>query len=361
MRASLVAAARRTHGFPDSAGAVHVLAMMDLQQRATADTQGVASPEPGIIRRMQVPGWPHLYVLGCFENRVTFYNQQVRALNLIHAIRNLPLPRPAKIAVIGAGAGGLTAAAAAAIWDRRSGRSRDWEVMVLDDRPDLLALIGHGSARWLHPHIYDWPAKGSTESGAGLCIMDWETGTAGTVIDGLRPHWERIAREYGIDCNLGISDLQIERLEGSGRYALRWYHDPQHGQPFDVVILAVGFGTEEKSNNFAQRTSYWAADNLERDETARPGFRKKVLVSGTGDGGLIDILRLSFRRFRHDMVLQQLEEWLDRGGLLEWVKSEIKRIEHDAENLKPVPDSQYETILHDEYQELARRIEGKAG
>src|ERR1700735_2967033 len=104
-----------------------------------------------IIERMQVPGWPHFYVLGCFESRVTFYNRQNRALNLIHAIRKLALPNDSKIAIVGTGASGLTAAAAAAIWGRRNGRSHGYEITVLDDRPAILALIGHGSARWLHP------------------------------------------------------------------------------------------------------------------------------------------------------------------------------------------------------------------
>jgi threonine dehydrogenase-like Zn-dependent dehydrogenase len=144
-----------------------------------------SSPAAKIIERMQVPGWPHFYVLGCFEIRVTSYNQQVRALNLVHALRKVGLPDNARIAVVGAGASGLTAAAAAAIWGRRNDGQHGWKVVVLDDRPDILALIGHGSARWLHPHIYEWPSQGSETQDAELCIMDWRTGTAGTVIDSL--------------------------------------------------------------------------------------------------------------------------------------------------------------------------------
>jgi hypothetical protein len=63
------------------------------------------SPEANIIERMQVDFGPRLYVLDSFEKRVTFYNQQVRALNLIHALRHGRFPPAAPIAVIGAGAG----------------------------------------------------------------------------------------------------------------------------------------------------------------------------------------------------------------------------------------------------------------
>jgi hypothetical protein len=326
-------------------------------------------PEAEIVNRMEVPGWDQLYVLGSFETRVTFYNQQVRALNLVHAMRKLPLRPNAKIAVIGAGAGGLTAAAAAAIWGSATKSGHAWEVVVFDHRPDILSLMGHGSARWLHPHIYEWPDEGTEERSAGLCIMDWQTATAGSVIDQLRPQWERIADRHGIKRFLGISDLRVERL-GDGRYVLTWrgkgkmgessYHDRDHLDSFDVVILAVGFGLERPSDDFPVVGSYWEADNLERDDPVSTGLRKRVLVSGTGDGGLIDVLRLSFRRFRHDTILQQLQEqWLSLRDL-QLVRQRLPEIETTAQQQRVAGDPDYQANLNLAFADLIAKITSAA-
>ena len=235
---------------------------------------------------------------------------------------------------------------------------------MFDQLPDILSLIGHGSARWLHPHIYEWPNEGSEEKRAGLPIMDWTTGTAGTVVDDLRPQWERLAKAYGIKCHLGVCDFRVEG-HPNGKYLLRWRGKQIIGgvgpavmrdqlDEFDIVILSVGFGLEEKSDRFPATITYWAADNIERDE-AGAGAPRRVLVSGTGDGGLIDVLRYSFRRFRHDTVLDQLQqEWLTPEDLAR-VKDTIPRIETQAWERRRDKKS-YVADLNLAYRRLAQSI-----
>jgi hypothetical protein len=65
------------------------------------------------------------FIVGTFERGITFYRQQVRALNLVHAMtaprkgkKSAPFKPGAKIAVIGGGAFGLTAAAGGVGWIR---------------------------------------------------------------------------------------------------------------------------------------------------------------------------------------------------------------------------------------------------
>jgi hypothetical protein len=53
---------------------------------------------------------------------------------------------------------------------------------------------------------------------------------------------------------------------------------------FDAVLVAVGFGLEEDAER-----SYWSNDNLEHNQA--DGGRSKWIVSGLGDGALIDVLR----------------------------------------------------------------------
>ena len=128
---------------------------------------------------------------------------------------------------------------------------------------------------------------------------------------------------YGIEVNLGVSEVAISRLDA--HYIVKWNgtRPTQHGtnwgtrperrmhvQRFDIVILAVGFGEETANTNFPITKSYWDPDNID-DNQAQGIDAPRVLVSGTGDGGLIDVLRYSFRDFRHEATLHNLrDKWL---------------------------------------------------
>jgi hypothetical protein len=60
-----------------------------------------------VIDGSSVPGSPGLYVVGCYDSRITFYSQQVRALELAYALHEQQHLQPnARIAVIGGGASG---------------------------------------------------------------------------------------------------------------------------------------------------------------------------------------------------------------------------------------------------------------
>jgi len=84
-----------------------------------------------------------------------------------------------------------------------------------------------------------------------------------------------------------------------------------------------------------------------------------VLVSGTGDGGLIDVLRYSFSDFRHEEVLDRLkEEWLHEADFDD-IKQQLEAIEVRAlyDNTAGVP---YEARLNSAYRRLGDSIALKA-
>jgi hypothetical protein len=73
-----------------------------------------------MLTHMEVKSEPGLYVVGCFERRVTLYAQQVRALNLVYALSHEKrLDAGASIAVVGGSVAGMTAAAGAAVQESR--------------------------------------------------------------------------------------------------------------------------------------------------------------------------------------------------------------------------------------------------
>lgn len=74
---------------------------------------------------------------------------------------------------------------------------------------------------------------------------------------------------------------------------------PNINNTYNLVLIAVGFGAEIDQSRF-KSTKYWQADNLERIRDLREA--ENFVVSGCGDGGLIDALRIVHRDFKRGII-----------------------------------------------------------
>jgi HEAT repeat protein len=255
-----------------------------------------------------------LYVIGCLERRVTLYSQQIRALNLVYSLRALGIVRAGdEVLIVGGGVAGLTAAAGAS----RLG----FRVTLLERAHELLHLQRGSAKRWLHPRIYDWPMSGSTASEAALPLLSWEAAPAGDVVEQIHSAFKALPEdERGrIKTHLGS---QITNLGSGAERHVFWRADGNQDARVSAVILAVGFGIEREVEG-VEFVSYWRDDAL--DQAPLKG-RDRILVSGTGDGGLIDALRASVRDFRHDKMIDDLVG----DPRLEPVKERLLAIEEEA-------------------------------
>lgn len=236
-----------------------------------------------VLRFATVPDEPDIFVLGCFERNVSIYLQQVRALNLVFALaQQNRLGR--RICVIGGGFAGLTASAAAS----RQG----CEVTVVERLDAFLGLQRGNRVRWIHPHIHEWPRPGSTDPHAGLPLLDWHADFAGHVATRIVEAWEGESR--GVEAVLAARDLSLRR-EGT-EWRVGWNGLPE--RCFDQIFLAVGLGVEKTFGPLPLH-SYWADADI---ATIHPQ-KRSFLVSGIGEGGLIDVLYLRIRGFRHDATV----------------------------------------------------------
>ncbi|WP_233206356.1 FAD-dependent oxidoreductase [Haliangium sp. UPWRP_2] len=259
---------------------------------------------------MEVPSAPKkVFVLGSFERRVTLWAQQNRALNLGYALHHEGLLTVGtKAAVIGGGVAGLTVAAAL---EQKGGH-----VTLFEQQAQLLPLLQGNHTRWIHPRIYDWPAPGSESADAGLPLLNWEAALAGQVAEQILQGFQRAAT--GCKILTGVSDLTV--VPGSEpKQLLTWRGGEAR---FDIVILAMGFGLERTMSPLPL-VSYWRDDSLHQPELSS-GVRA-YLVSGCGDGGLTDLLRLRLTRFRHEHLVRDLF----RGTPLEPLKARLLEIEQD--------------------------------
>lgn len=271
-----------------------------------------------ILLQMNVTSEPGLFVLGSYEDRVTIYSQQIRACNFVYALNEIEgLGKGKKLAVIGAGIGGMAAAAAAA--------SLGVETHIYERHSEVLHNLRGCHTRHLHPRVYDWPEEDALEPATDLPFLNWTADTADRVAIVLLEQWEHLVVSHSIKVHTSASVIFHERIDGKRRItkrsSIRDYED------FDFILLATGFGSERTIPPQPLR-SYWRDDSLHQPEIEPRTTRTRYLVSGNGDGGLIDILRLRLRDFRHETLLAEIV-----GEGLGEVERHLKAAEREIQNL----------------------------
>jgi hypothetical protein len=251
-----------------------------------------------VVDEHRVP--TRVFVLGVNERRVTVYSQQCRALNLVYLLHQTGvIQRDADdcVVVIGAGAGGLTAAAAAACTGHN--------VILLNDAVEPMPLQRFARHRWLHPHLFDWPGRGWWNDQADLPLLDWTAADAASVRDQIIRSFNS-APWRGLICyDQAVEDVCVDPADKSSHstgvtWSCRGRTD-EHACA-SAVVLAVGFGLERSDDVMRPplyRDSYWDDPGL---RWSSPG---RVLISGGGDGGLTEVLHAALgERFEHRRIVE---------------------------------------------------------
>lgn len=304
---------------------------------SSAHSTSRAQTNAQVIADSRVPECPSIFVLGCLEKRVTLYSQQVRALNLVSALVDEGIVKAkSKVAIVGGGGAGLTAAAALAV------TVPNLKLLDLYERkPDLLHLQLKSPHRHLHPHLYDWPAEGSLRIDAGLPLLNWSAGTAeevATQIIGAFDHISEASRLLRVKRQHPVERVQSFPLGGCRVHVAE---NPLAGDFYDVVLLSIGFGNEHLTDGETNH-SYWDATLLSGPFRGHAA-EYKILVSGNGDGGLVDFVTAAFSGKSQQEIYEYITSRSDLG--------ETKRVllEIEEEAWKPGSDL-------DIYAEYKRRL-----
>lgn len=285
-------------------------------------TAGSPGPQSNaqVIADSQASATPCIYVLGCLEQRVTLYSQQVRALNLVSALLNEGIiGSKSRVAIVGGGGAGLTAAAALAL------AVPDLKALDLyEQKPDLLHLQLKSPHRYLHPHLYDWPAEGSLRLDAGLPLLNWSAGTAGEVATQITDAFNEISDHFPLLKVKRQHWVEAVRAFPGGSCRVIVADNPLAGDVYDVALLCIGFGNERLTDNEINH-SYWDATLL--SGPIRGNARKyRVLISGNGDGGLVDFVTAAFA----GKSQQEICEFIASRDDLEQTKQVLLEIEEEA-------------------------------
>lgn len=264
-------------------------------------------------------GEHHVYVLGRLGLRVNVYSQQVRAINVAHVLAEELSPSDSSVAVVGGGVAGLTAAAAAAWLGFRS-------VTLYEKKRELMGAFRHNKVRYLHPHMYDWPDPGWDRDHADVPILDWRADTPQNVALSIEADWKLLRKVFPNIEQPPYTEAEVVRIvRRTGDEGARLVLCCRSGEPreFDAVVLALGFGKERDLRR--GDSAYWSNDPFE--ETDDDHQCPRYFISGCGDGGLIDYLRVRLEGFNQANLIAELLP--DGDPEVEDVKKELRRIERE--------------------------------
>lgn len=276
----------------------------------------------------------HVYVVGPFAHRVSFSSQQRRSMSLVCDINEDFTAagdeeglKKKKVCVVGAGIAGLTCAATAAalgasvyLYEKsaKAGTAQTGDPLELGE---VLPTIREAMHRDAHPSLNFWPYE-PVEPFTRLPILNWHESDCEDVSKQIVRQMNALisGTQVGqqiIGVRNGCTVTGIKSVPRPGRDP-QWKLDvdlapgaQSWNTAFDVVIFALGFGSE-KSAPGVETPSYWmpvgdAAGRLSLDPSSEIDH---YVVSGTGDGGLIEALRLTFKHRRpgntDDETLQAL-------------------------------------------------------
>lgn len=209
-----------------------------------------------------------LYAMNPYLTQQNFYAQQLRALALVEVIEDLHLePGRRNVIVVGAGIAGRTLAAGFAAVGA--------PVQLVDSREQPFERYRDAIHRELHPNIIFWPAQDPVPTTA-LPFLNWAQAPAKQVVEELIEEWdESFGRKVRMVFGEAIAvtsygdSVNVELADGGILTA-------------NICVLATGF-KDERVFGSLRSPSYWSPSAISDQEST-------VLVSGSGDGGLIDVL-----------------------------------------------------------------------
>jgi tetratricopeptide (TPR) repeat protein len=273
--------------------------------------------------------YPNVYFLGPFAQRVSFASQQRRALNLFWALEQTNTVRGRKVAVIGGGVAGLTAAAAAIACGA--------DVWLFEAEHELCAIQRETDKRYIHPSINFWPDE-PLQPITDWPFLNWHAASCREVIAEIERQWtEYFSLAAQVEMGTRIDrivphpkQVQLDIAKGGSR-------------TFDIVVTTVGFGTESGLPGFPA-DSYWNDNDIDRKQVTKS---KKIWISGAGDGGLIDCLRVCYSGFDLGRLL------IRAAAELQPLSGNVKEIEASAADMEDL--DKRTQFLASQYRELARR------
>ena len=291
---------------------------------------------------LNTPEGKEYFAIGPVVGRISFASQQTRALNLVYALSKLgKIKAQQKVAVVGGGLAGLTLAAALLAYK--------CNVSVFETKLQKMHRQAGANHRFVHPSINWWPnSDGELDHTADLPFLDWHFTKCSRVFEYIDKQWAKLKSIYSTDLAFhdGRTAEDLIFIEANGTFTIECQKQ-EHSQNFSTVLVASGFEDEETVEGLGT-ASYWSPDDTHNKTL--DGTKKRI-VSGAGDGGVIDTLRMAYKFSEGGLAVRSANEIQSSECF-----TEIKRLISDAEDLllSSVDNVKHGQIVAKNYKDAAQ-------
>jgi hypothetical protein len=247
---------------------------------------------------------------------ISILYQQIRCINLAWALTHTSrVKHGSVVGVVGGSFSGIMTAVCLAV-------QRRCIVYIYEKEPRLLDRFRLSHYRFVDPNLSsrDLPPSYDPEKASPVYtppIFDWTEGT----VDEVAHEWLREFQTYyarlpiflyraceviGYSNGSNQKDVEIEVKA----YQLRW------NQTVNMLIFATVFGEEVSSFSTVRDWSYWRSGSpLQYRPGRRTKKRQRVLISGCGDSGIVEMMHYIFRDFEHKNIFKK--EYYPKGSGME--------------------------------------------
>ncbi len=269
-----------------------------------------------VIQAASVKKFNQVYYVNAFASfDISITAQRRRALNLGWALcQNNIVKNKSIIAVVGAGFSGLAIAVELALLKRC--------VVILIEKEKPFRHFNQSAFRYIDKkfNISSSPGGNTGHEDDFFPLFQWEADNAHVVVQKWLSEFEKYQRLLPIFL---WNDLSCDSIENTrdNEVLLKFSHFPPdltllepRQLTVQTCIIATGFGLEERSKRNVYDYSYWKSGAPFHYHSYKA--KEKILISGGGDSGLIEVLHYLFHDFSHSDIKEILKpfehEYLDQ-------------------------------------------------
>ncbi|MBA7473273.1 hypothetical protein ES707_08608 [subsurface metagenome] len=266
--------------------------------KPSANRLATAILEEATLRRC-----PGAYVAtGYSSDNISILHQQVRAANLSWALARLnTVKHGSVVAIVGGSFSGLMIAVSLAV-------QRRCIVHIYEKADRLLDRFRNSHSRFISVNLNsrDLPPRFDPSYSPAIYkppIFAWSEGTASEVAHRWLREFQTYYAHLPIFLVTGAEVVGCRRpSDDKIELTIRGKRGSKVEHAADVVVFAVGFGNEQNRLSI-EDWSYWNSGSALQ---YRPGLRtarkERVLISGCGDSGVVELMHYVFRDFRHEHI-----------------------------------------------------------
>jgi len=181
-----------------------------------------------------------VYNIGTRGGRVSFYSQQLRAIQLASALAAQYPDKDESILVIGGGVAGVTFLTALRVLGFAN-------VVGYEAQEKVLQTQVSAAHRDAHPSANDWPMllqDREYTSTTNIPFLNWHAGKVSDVIKMMREDRSFREHEHRFKCGRIVRAIELNGSGGIQVESQQYIDGVSKEVLFDIVVCAVGFGVE---------------------------------------------------------------------------------------------------------------------